>query len=166
MSSSGPSTLPFERICLSRFLGYPTGKYLKPESWRYSMIWSATMDFHSPWKVSRIKKRFDVREIKSSKDITDWNAGKIPVEVIHPASAGHGLKLQAGGSTLIWFGLTWSLELYQQTNARLWRQGQTSGTVVIEHIITKGTIDERILKALSKKELTQNALIDAVKANL
>ena len=127
----------FERICLSRFLGYPTGKYLKPESWRYSMIWSATMDFHSPWKVSRIKKSFDVREIKSSKDITDWNAGKIPVEVIHPASAGHGLKLQAGGSTLIWFGLTWSLELYQQTNARLWRQGQASGTVVIEHIITK-----------------------------
>ena len=127
----------FERICLSRFLGYPTGKYLKPESWRYSMIWSATMDFHSPWKASRIKKRFDVREIKSSKDITDWNAGKIPVEVIHPASAGDGLKLQAGGSTLIWFGLTWSLELYQQTNARLWRQGQASGTVVIEHIITK-----------------------------
>ena len=116
--------------------------------------------------LSRIKKRFDVREIKSSKDITDWNAGKIPVAVIHPASAGHGLNLQAGGSTLIWFGLTWSLELYQQTNARLWRQGQTSGTVVIEHIITKGTIDERILKALSKKELTQNALIDAVKANL
>ena len=116
--------------------------------------------------LSRIKKRFDVREIKSSKDISDWNAGKIPVAVIHPASAGHGLNLQAGGPTLIWFGLTWSLELYQQTNARLWRQGQTSGTVVIEHIITKGTIDERILKALSKKELTQNALIDAVKANL
>lgn len=116
--------------------------------------------------LTRIKKRFDVREIKSSKDIADWNAGKIPVAVIHPASAGHGLNLQAGGSTLIWFGLTWSLELYQQTNARLWRQGQTSGTVVIEHIITKGTIDEHILKALSKKKLTQNALIDAVKANL
>lgn len=116
--------------------------------------------------LQRIKKRFNVREIKSSKDITDWNAGKIPVAVIHPASAGHGLNLQAGGSTLIWFGLTWSLELYQQTNARLWRQGQTSGTVVIEHIITKGTIDERILKALSLKEVTQNALIDAVKANL
>lgn len=116
--------------------------------------------------LQRIKKRFDVREIKSSKDITDWNNGNIPVAVIHPASAGHGLNLQAGGSTLIWFGLTWSLELYQQTNARLWRQGQTSGTVVIEHIITKGTIDERILKALSLKEVTQNALIDAVKANL
>lgn len=116
--------------------------------------------------LERIKRRFTVREIKESRDITDWNAGKIPVAVIHPASAGHGLNLQAGGSTLIWFGLTWSLELYQQTNARLWRQGQTSGTVVIEHIITKGTIDERILKALSQKELTQTALIDAVKANL
>ena len=116
--------------------------------------------------LQRIKQRFDVREIKSSKDISDWNSGKIPVAVIHPASAGHGLNLQAGGSTLIWFGLTWSLELYQQTNARLWRQGQTAGTVVIQHIITKGTIDERILKALSLKELTQNSLIDDVKANL
>lgn len=116
--------------------------------------------------LQRIKKRFDVREIKTSKDITDWNNGTIPVAVIHPASAGHGLNLQAGGSTLIWFGLTWSLELYQQTNARLWRQGQTSGTVVIEHIVTKGTIDEKILKALSLKEVSQNALIDAVKANL
>lgn len=116
--------------------------------------------------LQRIKKRFDVREIKTSKDIIDWNNGDIPVAVIHPASAGHGLNLQAGGSTLIWFGLTWSLELYQQTNARLWRQGQSSGTVVIEHIITKGTNDERILKALSLKEVSQNALIDAVKANL
>ena len=104
--------------------------------------------------------------IKSSQDIIDWNAGKIPVAMIHPASAGHGLNLQSGGSTLVWFGLTWSLELYQQTNARLWRQGQTSGTVVIQHIITKGTIDERILTALNKKELTQNALIDAVKAEV
>ena len=116
--------------------------------------------------LQRIKKRFDVREIKTSKDIIDWNNGNIPVAIIHPASAGHGLNLQAGGSTLVWFGLTWSLELYQQTNARLWRQGQTSGTVIIEHIITKGTIDERILKALSLKEVTQNGLIDAVKANL
>lgn len=116
--------------------------------------------------LQRIKKRFDVREIKTSKDIIDWNNGDIPVAVIHPASAGHGLNLQAGGSTLVWFGLTWSLELYQQTNARLWRQGQSSGTVVIEHIITKCTIDERILKALSLKEVSQNALIDAVKANL
>ena len=116
--------------------------------------------------LSRIKNRFNVREIKTSRDIADWNAGKIPVAVIHPASAGHGLNLQAGGSTLVWFGLTWSLELYQQTNARLWRQGQESGTVVIQHIISKGTIDERIVKALSKKEMTQTALIDAVKADL
>jgi len=116
--------------------------------------------------LQRIKKRFNAREIKTSRDIDDWNSGKIPVAVIHPASAGHGLNLQAGGSTLIWFGMPWSLELYQQTNARLWRQGQTDRTVVIQHIITKGTIDEHILKALAQKELTQNALIDAVKANL
>lgn len=115
--------------------------------------------------LSRIKKRFDVREIKSSKDIADWNAGKIPVAVIHPASAGHGLNLQAGGSTLIWFGLTWSLELYQQTNARLWRQGQ-SETVVIHHIITDNTVDGRVLKALQNKEKTQDGLIAAVKAEL
>ncbi|WP_373486112.1 SNF2-related protein [Acetobacterium malicum] len=116
--------------------------------------------------LQRIKKRFNVREIKSSQDIADWNAGKIPVAVIHPASAGHGLNLQSGGSTLIWFGLTWSLELYQQTNARLWRQGQSSKTVIIMHLITKGTIDEQILKSLSEKNLTQQSLIDAVKADL
>ena len=116
--------------------------------------------------LERIKARFDVREIKSSKDIADWNNGKIPVAVIHPASAGHGLNLQAGGSTLIWFGLTWSLELYQQTNARLWRQGQKSATVVIHHIVTEDTIDELILKALHRKEKTQNALIDAVRVTL
>ena len=116
--------------------------------------------------LARIKERFPVREIRSSQDISDWNAGRIPVAVIHPASAGHGLNLQSGGHTLVWFGLTWSLELYKQTNARLWRQGQASRTVVIEHILTKGTIDERIMKALSKKEMTQEALINAVKADL
>ena len=116
--------------------------------------------------LQRIRGRFDVRELKSSKDIADWNSGKIPVAVIHPASAGHGLNLQSGGSTLVWFGLTWSLELYQQTNARLWRQGQSAGTVVIQHIVTKGTIDERILKALQAKDKTQAALIEAVKADL
>ena len=102
----------------------------------------------------------------SSESIARWNRGELPVALIHPASAGHGLNLQSGGNTIIWFGLTWSLELYQQTNARLWRQGQTSETVVIHHIITKGTIDERIIKALSEKDRTQMALIDAVKANL
>lgn len=115
--------------------------------------------------LERIKKRFRVREIKNSKDIKDWNNGEIPIAVIHPASAGHGLNLQSGGSTLIWFGLTWSLELYQQTNARLWRQGQKS-TVVIHHIISKDTIDEDVMKALRLKEKTQTDLIDAVKARI
>lgn len=96
--------------------------------------------------------------------IEKWNNGKIPVALIHPASAGHGLNLQDGGSALVWFGLTWSLELYQQTNARLYRQGQNSDTVVIIHIAAKGTINEQILKALKKKDSTQSALIDAVKA--
>ena len=116
--------------------------------------------------LKRIQARFDVREIKTSRDICDWNEGRIPVACIHPASAGHGLNLQAGGSTLIWFGLTWSLELYQQTNARLWRQGQKSDTVVIHHIITKGTIDERIMRALEQKDMTQSQLMAAVKAQL
>lgn len=115
--------------------------------------------------LERIKDRFPVRQIQSSKDIEDWNDGKIPIAVIHPASAGHGLNLQSGGSTLIWFGLTWSLELYQQTNARLYRQGQKD-TVIVHHIITKNTIDEDVLLALTKKEKTQDALVDAVKANL
>ena len=116
--------------------------------------------------LERIKKRFDVREIRSSEDISDWNSGKIPVALINTASAGHGLNLQSGGSTLVWFGITWSLELYQQTNARLWRQGQTADTVVIQHIIAKSTIDEQIMKALKTKDITQAALITAVKAEV
>lgn len=116
--------------------------------------------------LTRIQERFKVRELKSSKDITDWNAGKIPVAVIHPASAGHGLNLQAGGSTLIWFGLTWSLELYQQTNARLWRQGQQAETVVIHHIITRGTVDEDVMQSLSEKDRSQAALMRAVRARV
>ena len=115
--------------------------------------------------LERIQKRFPVRQLKSSKDIEEWNEGEIPVAVIHPASAGHGLNLQSGGSTLIWFGLTWSLELYQQTNARLYRQGQKD-TVVIHHIIARDTIDENVMDALSKKEKTQATLIEAVKAKL
>lgn len=116
-------------------------------------------------EAERIKKRIKVREIKTSQDIADWNAGKIPVALIHPASAGHGLNLQDGGSLLIWFSMTWSLELYQQTNARLYRQGQKD-TVSIIHIITEGTIDEDVMKALERKDRTQTALIDAVKAKL
>ena len=117
--------------------------------------------------LQRIRVRFpETRPLKTSQDIADWNAGKIPVAAIHPASAGHGLNLQQGGSTLIWFGLTWSLELYQQTNARLWRQGQKSETVTINHIVTEGTIDEQILEALGRKDRTQESLIAAVKAQL
>lgn len=113
----------------------------------------------------RISKRFKVREIKTDKDIRDWNKGKIPVALIHPASAGHGLNLQEGGSILIWFSLTWSLELYQQTNARLHRQGQKE-TVTVYHIITKGTIDEDVIKSLKKKDKIQEQLINAVKVRI
>ncbi|KXB91584.1 DEAD/DEAH box helicase [Megasphaera hutchinsoni] len=115
--------------------------------------------------LERIKKRFTVQEIKTKEDIADWNERKIPVAVIHPAAAGHGLNLQSGGCTLVWFSLTWSLELYEQTNARLYRQGQKE-TVVIHHLLAKGTIDEDVMNALAHKNKTQAALIDAVKANL
>lgn len=121
--------------------------------------------------LERIEKRLKALKVgystlRSEESIRRWNRGELTVGLIHPASAGHGLNLQKGGSTLLWFGLTWSLELYQQTVARLWRQGQSSQTVVIQHIITEGTIDERILKALSQKDSTQSALINAVKANM
>jgi SNF2 family DNA or RNA helicase len=108
---------------------------------------------------------YSPRDIRESKDIKDWNDGKIPVALIHPASAGHGLNIQSGGHILIWFGLTWSLELYQQTNARLWRQGQKE-TVTIHHIVTKNTVDEDVLSALASKDVTQEKLIAAVKARL
>jgi len=120
--------------------------------------------------LERISARLKARHIPHSKldsadSIRKWNRGELPVALIHPASAGHGLNLQSGGCHLAWFGLTWSLELYQQTNARLWRQGQSAETVVIQHIVAKGTIDERILKALREKDSSQSALIEAVKAN-
>lgn len=113
----------------------------------------------------RIEKRFKVREIKTADDIKKWNMGMINLALIHPASAGHGLNLQSGGSTLVWFSLTWSLELYQQTNARLYRQGQKD-TVVIHHLITKNTIDEDIMKSIKRKDKTQEALMRAVKARI
>lgn len=119
----------------------------------------------------RIEKRLHELHIPfarmdSSESIRKWNSGELPVALIHPASAGHGLNLQSGGSTIVWFGLTWSLELYSQTNARLWRQGQNADTVVVMHIVTAGTVDEDILKALQRKDETQSALISAVKAHL
>lgn len=116
---------------------------------------------------ARILARFpEARDITTSDDIHDWNDRKIPVGLIHPASAGHGLNLQAGGNVMIWFAVPWSLELYQQACARLWRQGQQERTVTLYHIITEGTIDERVMDALANKDATQAALIAAVKAEL
>ena len=117
--------------------------------------------------TERLKKlKIVFEKLDSDKSIEKWNAGELQVGLIHSASAGHGLNLQSGGNVIVWFGITWSLELYQQTIARLWRQGQTSGTVTVIHIITAGTVDERILKALEAKDQTQSALIDAVKAEV
>lgn len=113
----------------------------------------------------RLLKRFQAVPIDRAEDIDRWNRGEIPVAIIHPASAGHGLNLQAGGNHLVWFGLTWSLELYQQCCARLYRQGQEH-TVTIQHIMTRGTIDEDVLAALEKKDCNQEAIMAAVKARI
>ncbi len=113
----------------------------------------------------RIKAKFEAVDINTPEDITKWNSGEIPIALAHPASVGHGLNLQFGGSTVIWFGMTWSLELYQQANARLWRQGQKE-TVVIHHIIAKGTIDEQVIAALNTKDKGQDSLMHAVKARI
>lgn len=123
---------------------------------------------HDVERITKLLEKLKVEyaRISSPDSIERWNKGEFAVGLIHPASAGHGLNLQAGGSHLVWFGLTWSLELYQQTNARLFRQGQKSGTVVVQHIIAKDSIDERVMKALEKKDFTQTALIDAVRAEL
>lgn len=123
---------------------------------------------HDLTRITERLRKLNViyQKLDSDESICKWNAKELQVGLIHPASAGHGLNLQSGGSTMVWFGLTWSLELYQQTVARLWRQGQTENTVVIQHIVTAGTIDERILKALEQKDNTQSALIDAVKAEV
>ena len=111
------------------------------------------------------KKGYVPRDIRTDRDIADWNDGKIQVGLISPASAGHGLNIQKGGHILIWFSLVWSLEMYQQTNARLWRQGQTE-VVTIHHIVCKNTVDEGVMDALEHKDITQQRLIDAVKAQL
>lgn len=117
--------------------------------------------------VERLQKiGVDYMKIDTEESITKWNNGEIPVALIHPASAGHGLNLQQGGNTMVWFGITWSLELYQQCVCRLYRQGQNERTVTVIHLISKGTIDEKIMKALSEKDNTQSSLIDAVKAEI
>ena len=116
-------------------------------------------------ELYRIQKRFDCRVLDKPQDIEDWNKGEVPVMLAHPASAGHGLNLQDGGSTIIWFGLPWSLELYQQANARIHRQGQRN-TVVVHHLVAKGTIDEDVMQVLKNKEAGQEALLQAVKARV
>ena len=125
-------------------------------AWTYQFDRDRIMDY---------LKKYKPRELKTNKDIEDWNAGKIQVMLAHPASAGHGLNLQAGGSIIVWFGQTWSLELYQQFNARLYRQGQQNH-VVINHLILQGTHDEDVIIALKAKDRKQNALMDSIKAKI
>lgn len=116
--------------------------------------------------LAHIRQRFpEARVLDKPEDFQAWNAGKIQVGLIHPASAGHGLNLQAGGHLIVWYSLTWSLELYQQLNGRLYRQGQKQ-PVTITHLVTKDTIDARVLASLGRKDSTQAALVDAVKAEL
>ncbi len=116
--------------------------------------------------LSRLQARFKgAKTLDTAKDIEDWNAGGVPILLAHPASAGHGLNLQAGGNTIVWFGLTWSLELYQQANARLHRQGQKEA-VIVHHLVAEGTIDEDVMKVLGGKAKSQDALLEAVKARI
>ena len=113
--------------------------------------------------LEAIKKRIpDARELESSEDIARWNQGEIPVLLCHPASVGYGLNLQDGGHVIVWYGLTWSLELYQQANARLFRQGQQKA-VIIHHLIAEGTVDEQVMRALQHKDTSQSALLAALK---
>lgn len=116
-------------------------------------------------RILEYLKSYKPRELKTGKDIADWNAGKIQVMLAHPASAGHGLNLQTGGNIIVWFGQTWSLELYQQFNARLYRQGQQKG-VIIHHLVMKDTHDEDVIAALKAKDKKQNALMNSIKAKI
>ena len=120
---------------------------------------------HDLDRIRKQLKKYNPRTLDSDQDVQDWNAGKIQVLLLHPASGGHGLNLQAGGNIIVWFGLTWGLEYYQQVNARLYRQGQTE-RVIVHHIIAKGTMDEEVLKGLTGKAATQNDLMEAVKARI
>ncbi len=120
---------------------------------------------HDLMRIQNCLKAYKPRELKTTQDIRDWNEGNVQVMLAHPASAGHGLNLQAGGNTIVWFGLTWSLELYQQSNARLHRQGQKKG-VVVHHLVAEGTMDAQVMKALASKEAGQEALLLAVKARI
>lgn len=118
--------------------------------------------------IERIKKylaKYNVRELKNDDDIKDWNDGKIQVMTMHPASGGHGLNLQSGGHIIVWFGQTWSLELEEQFNARLDRQGQKN-SVIVNKLVMEGTIDLDVVRAVDSKSVNQNRLMDAVKARI
>lgn len=116
-------------------------------------------------RIMKFLKGYEPRELKTAKDIQDWNAGKVRLMLAHPASAGHGLNLQAGGNIIVWYGLTWSLELYQQFNARLYRQGQKQG-VIIHHLCMMGTHDEDVIRALKNKDKVQQSLMNSIKARI
>jgi SNF2 family DNA or RNA helicase len=120
---------------------------------------------HDHDRIHGYLKNYQVRDLKTSQDISDWNNGKIKIMLSHPASSGHGLNLQDGGNIIVWFGLTWSLELYKQANARLHRQGQKN-SVVINHLVAPGTVDEDVMRALERKDVNQSALLEAVKARI
>lgn len=117
--------------------------------------------------LERIMQRFpQARKLEGSAEIDAWNRGEIPILLAHPAGAGHGLNLQAGGNHIVWFGLTWSLELYQQANARIYRQGVKGERITITHLVAEGTIDEDVMKVLDGKATRQDALLEAVKARV
>ena len=120
---------------------------------------------HDMFRLEKALRKFKPRILKDDSDVVDWNAGRVRILMMHPASGGHGLNLQTGGNHIIWFGQTWSLELYQQLNARLDRQGQKKA-VVINHIVMKGTVDEDVIKALNRKDKKQESLMQAVKAKI
>ena len=120
---------------------------------------------HDVARIAHRLKGYKTKVIDGADDIQAWNDGKIQVMLAHPASAGHGLNLQRGGNIIVWFGATWSLELYQQANARLHRQGQTR-TVMVHHLVTEGTLDEDVMKAIAGKADKQEALMQAIKARV
>ena len=120
---------------------------------------------HDLERLQNRYKHLNPRELNTAKDKDDWDAGKIEMLLAHPASMGYGLNLQAGGNIIIWFGLNWSLELYLQANARLYRQGQKQ-TVIVHHLVLENSMDENVMRKLAKKEATQQDLIEAVKARI
>lgn len=120
---------------------------------------------HERARLLKALAKLKPRELETEADITDWNAGAIPVLLAHPASVGYGLNLQAGGHVIVWYSLPWSLELYQQANARLHRQGQRE-VVVVNHLIADGTVDEQVIKSLRNKDVGQSALMAALKERI